>query len=708
MKKQILTLIALLAVTVMSAQTKAQWGEYNGVSMPMPPKNVHPRLYIQEYEIPALKAKLKRPEAKKLLAQLEEMKKDWKPEDIPAKKDFRFYFSQKGPTVRAFMDALEYLLNGNKTKGRNAIKVMLHEMQTIDLPHQNHGDLTRAWGLMLTNGAMVYDWCYPLMSESNKKAYIKEFMRIAQNMECGWPPVKQGAVSGHSSEWMIMRDLLSAGIAIYDECPELYHQTAHRFFSEHVKARNFFYPSHNYHQGTSYFNVRFSNDMFATWILDKMGAPGVFSPSQQFVMYDLLYRRRPDNQVVPSGDVNYQRKSPAGYTLPAMLAANYYKDEYLNSIVDYKPNIEDHCKIFQLLWTDYDLGKKSSSDLPLTRFSGTPFGWMISRTGWDANSVIAEMKVNEYHFANHQHLDAGSFYIYYKGPLAIDAGSYKGSSGGYNSAHNKNFFKRTIAHNSLLVFDPEEVFESGSYGGSDRTKFAANDGGQRMPGHQWGEMRTLDTLLHTNYKVGQTLAYDFGPNQLKPEFSYLKGDITEAYSKKVKEVKRSFVFLNLLDEKVPAAMVIFDKVVSSNPDFKKFWLLHSIEEPVINGNEFTVSRTKNGDSGMLHNTVLLPAIEDAAITPVGGEGKEFWVFGTNYKNDNPNDVARESGDWRVEVSPKNPAAENLFLNVIQVADNSQKELHKARMIDGGRVVGVEIANRIVTFAKDGNELDRPF
>lgn len=78
-------------------------------------------------------------------------------------------------------------------------------------------------------------------------------------------------------------------------------------------------------------------------------------------------------------------------------------------------------------------------------------------------------------------------------------------------------------------------------------------------------------------------------------------------------MKRSFVFLNLKSDKVPAALIVFDKVVSSNPDFKKYWLLHSIEEPVVKGTCFTVKRTQNGDSGMLQNEVLLPSAENLKI-----------------------------------------------------------------------------------------------
>lgn len=92
-----------------------------------------------------------------------------------------------------------------------------------------------------------------------------------------------------------------------------------------------------------------------------------------------------------------------------------------------------------MLWRNLEVKPKSPENLPLTHYSGSPFGWMISRTGWGANSVIAEMKINEHFVGNHQHLDGGSFQLYYKGPLAIDAGAYQGTSGGYNSPHNKNF-----------------------------------------------------------------------------------------------------------------------------------------------------------------------------------------------------------------------------------------------------------------------------
>lgn len=371
----------------------------------------------------------------------------------------------------------------------------------------------------------------------------------------------------------------------------------------------------------------------------------------------------------------------------------------------------NHCLIYELLWRDYTLKGKAPDDLPLTRYSGTPYGWMIARTGWDANCVIAEMKINEQFVGNHQHMDGGSFQIYHKGPLAIDAGAYSGSSGGYNSPNNKNYFKRTIAHNSLLVYDPDEKFGCWNYGGGGKTRFATNDGGQRMCGEGWKTCNSLDSLLSEEYTVGKVLAHGFGPDAQAPDYSYLKGDITQAYTRKVKEAKRSFVFLNLKSETVPAALIVYDKVSASSPDFRKYWLLHSIEEPTLEGNTFTVRRTKDGDSGMLHNTVLLPQADNLRIDKIGGPGKENWVFGTNYPNDAVApylDNANERGAWRVEVSPVAPAVTDNFLNVIQVADNRCNRLNAVQRIEDDRIVGVQLADRVVTFARSSEPLQKDF
>ena len=711
MKKIAFVVLACLSLgavilSPVRAADKVEWKKVNGVEIPIPP-TVHPRLYLRSSDIPELRERLKNPEIKKTIAKIQKLGVDRTPEEeakAPDRSGFRYYAEMRGVTSRVQLEALDYLLNKKKSVARKAIVAMLDTLRNTN--YGKKGDLSRASGQMLMCGAMVYDWCYDQMKDSEKKAYINEFVRISKTMECGYPPKNTEPIAGHSSEWMVMRDMLSAAIAIYDEFPEMYNNVMTMLCRDYIPVRNYVYAGHNYHQGTSYANVRFSNDLFSLWILDRMGAGAVYDPAQQFVMYDFLYRRRPDGMVLPAGDVN--PGIGGSYGLPAMLAYSYYKDPYL--AYEYKRNtkIDNHCLIFDVLWRDYTIEPKSPETLPLTKYSGTPYGWMIARTGWDKNSVIAEMKINEHFVGNHQHMDGGAFQIYYKGPLAIDAGAYHGTSGGYNSAHNKNFFKRTVAHNSLLVFDPNEKFASWNYGGTDKTEFADNDGGQRMPGDRWETCRSFADLLSDEYTTGQVLAHGIGGDYMAPEYSYLSGDITKAYSDKVKEVKRSFVFLNLKSEKVPAAMVVFDKVVSKNAEFKKHWLLHSIEQPQVSENGIIIKRTKDGDSGMLSNTVLLPAKENLDMQVIGGKGKEFWVNGTNYANapqaGRP-DPRNERGEWRVEVSPSAPANEDYFLNVIQVADNNCNELHKASLLKGENLVGAVIADRIVTFSKDGETIN---
>ena len=112
---------------------------------------------------------------------------------------------------------------------------------------------------------------------------------------------------------------------------------------------------------------------------------------------------------------------------------------------------------------------------------------------------------------------------------------------------------------------------------------------------------------------------------------------------------------------------------------------------------------------MLYDTVLLPEKGNLDINTIGGPGKEFWVNGENYPNEpRTPDPTNEKGAWRVELSPKSHASEDYFLNVIQVADNKCKNMHKAALLKSNKTVGVVISDRIVTFSKDSNTLSGKF
>jgi len=659
------------------------WKEIGGVKIPVPPPD-RPRLYLRPEHAAELRARRDHPVLAPVVERLE-------------------YLARRREHFKLEWDAVEYLIDGNRELGRETVERALALLKKSELPDRN--DACRVTGRMMVTGAIVYDWLYPLLTEEEKQEFIRELIRLAKTLECGYPPTRQGSVTGHSSEAMIMRDMISAGIAIYDEYPEMYDLAAGRFFREHLPARNWLYDGHAYHQGDSYGPYRFSWDTFPLWIFDRLGAGNVYNPEQSQVPYLWVYKTRPDGQRLRAGDTflhSTSRGSPWGVGAGAMLTASYYGDGTLLSHYIAQDGNRDNEVIFELLWRDVDLKPKPIADLPRTRYFGPPFGWMVARTGWDDRSVIAEMKINEVNFANHQHMDAGAFQIYYQGALAVDSGVYTGSSGRYGSPHCRNYYWRTIAHNCLLIHDPGEEFRSRSgYG---------NDGGQRLPNGR-SEPRTLDALLdpENGYRTGKVLAQGFGPDAHTPDYSLLKGDVTAAYNDKAREVVRSFVFLNLRDEQTPAALVVFDRVVSGNPDFKKYWLLHSLEEPQVSESGITIDRTEHGGQGRLVLNTLLPELSNRETETIGGPGKEYWVFGENFANDQePRRLERSSmelGSWRIQVSPKEASAENLLLNVMQVTDRHSGRTFPVERVDAGPMVGCRLdgpeCDWIVLFRREG-------
>ena len=172
--------------------------------------------------------------------------------------------------------ALLYLLEGDVAQGKKAIAIMRKVLPSVTYPDQQ--DITRAKGATILTAAIVYDWCYPLLSPVDRALFIIHMKRIAKLTEIGYPPVKGSAITGHSGEAQLMRDQLGAGIATYDEDREIYQFAARRFFAEFVPARNFWYPGNWHHQGSSYGPYRFQWEMFASWIFKRMSGVDVFNP----------------------------------------------------------------------------------------------------------------------------------------------------------------------------------------------------------------------------------------------------------------------------------------------------------------------------------------------------------------------------------------------------------------------------------------------
>ena len=219
-----LVLIVSPAAVLLAATPALSWTNVEGTKIPVPPPG-HPRLYLRAEHVAQLPVRLQEPVLQPVVKRLETT-------------------ARRSPKGRIEWEALQYLVKPDPIEGRATIDRALALLKRIELADRQ--DACRETGRMMVTGAIVYDWLYPLLTAEDKQAFIAELVRLAKTQECGYPPTRQGSVTGHSSEAMIMRDMISAGIAIYDEFPEMYHLAAGRFFREHLPARNWLYNGHAY------------------------------------------------------------------------------------------------------------------------------------------------------------------------------------------------------------------------------------------------------------------------------------------------------------------------------------------------------------------------------------------------------------------------------------------------------------------------------
>ena len=669
-----------------------------GLTIPTPPGNEHPRLFFRKTDIPSIKSK----ESASLL------KGCWDKVKQSANATTKGNLSQsvkhnfdlniiEAVEAKAFM----YAVYGDEKMGNEAVDIIFNMHNSLVINNDKNG-VCRDIGRIILATAVVYDWCYDLIAQEEKISLIAVMESLATDMEIKWPRLVQSSITDHGTEAQLLRDMLACGIATYDEKPAIFQRAAGRIFAELIPAQDFGYQSGHHHQGSSYGPYRFVWEMYPTFLFDRMGYSDLNRPLQGKMPYYWIYMRRPDGQLFRDGDdfiETYTRLERWWTYSNIAYCASYYHDPLLMGEAIRQRQIDDgeESPLFNILLIDPSLSADNNlSALPLTKYFPSPFGGMIARTGWDtgvsltSGTVVAEMRIGERFFGSHQHLNAGSFQIYYKGPLVVNSGMYEGTQGSWGSSHFKNYYIRTIAHNCMLVHNPSEIFRF--EGGN-----VSNDGGQRI--YSMGA-ENMTELIESNFKYGEVIAYSI---HQKFEYSYLKGDITAAYTNKVASHKRAFVFMNTGNISVPAALIVHDYIVSSNASFKKTWLLHCVQEPTFESNVITIVRNQKGYNGKLVNTTLLPLSENTNLTKIGGVGKEFTVGGINYPQQmSSSNNSWDGAIWRVELSPVTASQADVFLNVMQVTDADNDTLLPVEAVETTQMTGVQIGDRIALFSKNGN------
>lgn len=286
-------------------------------------------------------------------------------------------------------------------------------------------------------------------------------------------------------------------------------------------------------------------------------------------------------------------------------------------------------------------------------------GQIIMRSGWGPDDTHCLFTCGS-RVPSHKQYDENNFVIYKKGFLALDSGT-RGNEKDFNLRH---YYAQTVAHNCILIHMPDEPL--------------AGYWGPRYEGPEgklaYGGMNRTTGAVVKAFETGDL-------------FTYVAGDATACYSdQKCALALRQFVYV------MPDIFVICDRVVSTQAEYRKAWLLHTQNEPEVDGMTF---RADEGE-GRLFCRALLPAA--AGYEKIGGPGKEFWASGRNWEI-NASVLARQEqerqrtgkgmlwGNWRMETRPTEARTDDVFLHVIQVGDSSLQGMIATERITGPEHVG---------------------
>ena len=294
-------------------------------------------------------------------------------------------------------------------------------------------------------------------------------------------------------------------------------------------------------------------------------------------------------------------------------------------------------------------------------------GRAYSRSGWTPWDTLVAFNCGP-HFSLPQHLDAGSVQIFNNGPLLARGGAYDGPA----TKHAMNYAARSIAHNTLVIFDPTEYSWYDMRAGQKPRGTYANDGGQRAwayfdekgrplnqapwtaSGYKTGPAPWAD--LMPIYKAANINVYDSGPR-----FAYFRGDMTSAYrgsSAKARLAVRHLIHLRPGgpdDATAAEAIVLVDEVVLARPELDVKAVFHFAMRPFIESEMQTEApgrakgqasrlRASNGKS-VLWIASLQEQPEE--VTLIGGPAQD-WVDGKAYP---PQPPAKDPAPWRVELTP---------------------------------------------------------
>lgn len=615
--------------------------------------------------------------------------------------------------------AFMYLTTGDKLYGYTAIYATKNYLKTLVITN-DLAEKRYFAGACMYIFSEVYDWCYDLLSTDDKNYIVRGVCNaLGTHFEIGVPPAGQGSVSGHGTGAQLLRNWISFSIAVYDEYPQIYNNVVGRFFAQYLDAPNWYYQSGVNFQGSAYGPGKTELNVISELLMYNMSGQYMYDVSFRPVAYSFIHYLRPDGQAIRVGDDYSQRNRLYGkgsYASLAFFCASLYDDPHLKAWASslsgkfeafgWSGEMALTPVTFLILnkpWITYT--EEDAFNIPLINYNGSPTGAITAHSAWnDESAWMTYTKIGEALANNHEHKDAGTFQIYYKGILAMTSSCYEYSGykdALYGSKLDLGYNKQTISKNGLLIYNPN-MGSNGNWLYSGGQSIKPNVSGEFASLAQWQASqasRQAKTLAHS-YK------YDAEGNVV---YAYISGDITNAYdSETVDLVTRATISIQTNDPEHPLLFLVYDRIISDSASYKKTFLLHTPSEPTVNGNVITFTNTElqnNGvqNNGKLVSTTLLPA--NATITAIGGDGREFEVNGTNLYPANKNDASVQEIGWgRLEVSPSTESKDDTFLHVMYVGDADETAAYiPATLISSETHDGAVSMDKIVFFSKTPTE-----
>lgn len=650
------------------------------------PPNCHPRIWVTPSNIDGIKENLEKGENATIWAELKNQAQQQ-------------YYYHINPSIEEFYNseledivikkAFYYLMTKDVTVGKEVVKLMRDYYAVLEYGNVRRGDITREIGKSIYTGALVLDWCNDLVSTSDRFLFQKKMLDLARIMEVGWKPFKENVVNGHASEAQVNRDLLSMAISCYDSNPEIYKEISFLILERIRRMRAFEYQSPRHNQGFDYGAYRHAWEMRAAWIFKRMSGKDVFENNISALRDYWLYMRLPNGDHFSDGDRFSHENSFFPETL--LLDYSYCKDGILKGEFLRRRGMEraHENPVLFLLLNDPSLVPVELDSLPHGLDFGEVLGGISTRTGWDmtsySNDVFSDIRGGGYHFGNHQHSDAGSFQIYYHGRIITDIGVYMA----YGTPYDFNFYKRSVSHNTILVKDPNEPLVKGTL---------INDGGSRFV--QRTPSSPEEVQSDSEFSYGKVMTVSFAPNKSKPDFSYFRADLSSAYSNKIQKYTRSYCFVDIKRDDIPAAVIVADDI-SMNGEFPCFWKVNSLSRPekTKNGIKISNGQTPNEGNAFIRNLLA----DDNISFELSSLNDTSSILGRQFRirSSQP-----EANAYQTIEFSKDASSHKRFLNIIFFS-KLQELPCDVNFREDDFCYQISFADRVICMCKNSNQLNGP-